>query len=285
MGFIFRIIGGFILLLAIMGSYLAFWGTKDLRLEVAINNPQPEKARILLQQMADAHGAANWDSLETYSVELEDLFFEPMGTQSNPFPEDTMQFLLTFIPNSFDGRMQFLSGEQTGMVWGMQSWKTYFNSPSKGFKFKKNDNIKFWLPTYQYLIEFPKRIQKADALAYSGEATINGKLCDGILASWHTTAPQIDKDQYVLWIDKTTKRIVKLEFTIREAFNFINGVAHYNDYKNYDGIYLPSSMPVESNIQHDGFIHEMRINNFSKNPISRKELRPNNALKVLGDAK
>jgi len=285
MRFIFRVLGGLILILVIIASYITIWGTQDIRTAIAIESPQPEKARALLQQMAEAHGVSNWDGIETYSVELEDLFFGQLGNYSHPFPEDTVQFLLTYIPNSFDGRMQFLSGEKNGLVWGMQSWKTYYNSQSKGFKFEENNGIKFWLPTYQYFIEFPKRILNADALAYAGEKEINGKLCDGVIATWKSTAPQIDIDQYLIWIDRSTHRIAKLEYTIREAYNFLKGAAYFNDYKNYQGIYLPSSLPVESNLLQDGLLHEMKISNFTKNPISQKELRPNLALKILGDEK
>lgn len=46
---------------------------------------------------------------------------------------------------------------------------------------------------------------------YGGDKTINGNLCDGVLASWETTKPQRKIDQYLIWIDRETKRICKLE--------------------------------------------------------------------------
>ncbi len=283
--FLSKIIGGICILLTLTGVYLATFGTSDLRTETAKNSSNEEHAKALLQEMANAHGIEHWKNILTYEVEFEDAFFGPIGQMSHPFSEDTVQFSLTYIPNTYDGRLEFLSGLREGTRWGIQSWKTYIDSQKKGFRFKKSNDITFWLPTYQYFIEFPMRIQNANAFNYAGEKEINGKICEGILASWNTTEPQNDIDQYLIWLDKETKRIVKLEYTIREITNFIRGAAYFNDYKNYDGIFLPASLPVESNLAGEDFLHEMKILNFYKNPVNQKELRPNNALKVMGDEK
>ena len=92
-------------------------------------------------------------------------------------------------------------------------------------------------------------------------------------------------DQYLIWLDSDTKRIVKLEYTIRDAYNFLKGAVYFKDYKNYEGIWLPSSLPVESNLLEDGFLHEMQILNFSKNRVAIRDLRPNRALEIMGDEK
>ncbi|MFK7771470.1 MAG: hypothetical protein AB8F94_04990 [Saprospiraceae bacterium] len=285
MRLIFRILGGFILLFLIIISYLYFLGTIDLRTETAKNESNEELAKALLQEMGETHGIANWEKVNTYSAEFEDVFFGTLGSSSHGYAEDSVRFLLKYIPKTFDGKLKFLSGENRGWSWGIQSWKSYVSTAGNGNKFKKDSDILFWLPTYQYFIEFPLRIQNANSFAYAGEAEIDGKNCEGIIASWNTTEPQREIDQYLIWLDKKTKRIVKLEYTIREMFNFLKGAAYFHEYKNYDGILLPSSMPVESNLLKEGFLHEMRILDFSKNTFPEKELRPNRALNPMGDEK
>ena len=281
----FRILGGFILLLLIIVTYFYFLGTVDLRTETAKNNPNEKRAKALLQEMGEAHGIANWEKINTYSAKFEDVFFGELGANSHGYAEDSVRFLLEYIPKTYDGKLTFLSGENEGWSWGIQSWKSYVSSARNGIKFREDSNIIFWLPTYQYFIEFPLRIQNANAFAYAGEAEIDGKTCEGIIASWNTTEPQREIDQYLIWLDKKTKRIVKLEYTIREMYNFLKGAAYFQDYKNYNGIFLPSSMPVESNLLEEGFLHEMRILDFSKNTFPVKELRPNRALVPIGDEK
>jgi len=122
-------------------------------------------------------------------------------------------------------------------------------------------------------------------LAYAGEKTINGTLCEGIVVSWNSVEPQRDIDQYLISLDNKSKRIVKLEYTIREMFNFLTSAAYFNDYKDYDGIILPTRMPVESNLVSEGFLHEMRIKSFRKARISPEELRPDSSLEIMGESK
>ena len=181
--------------------------------------------------------------------------------------------------------MSYTSGEKNGKTWGIQSWNTYEFNESGIAEFQKNKDTYFWLPTYQYFIEFPLRIQEATAVNYAGEKTIDGKVCEGVLASWETTKPQKKIDQYLIWIDRDTKRIYKLEYTIREVMSFIKGAVYYNDYVEYNGILLPSSLPVESNLIKNGYMHEMRINSFRPDIYGADELRPRKDLEKIGDQK
>jgi len=68
------------------------------------------------------------------------------------------------------------------------------------------------------------RIQNANALAYAGQATVNGKNCEGVLASWNTTAPQRDIDQYLIWLDSDTKQ--KLFECIGKTFECTINIAN-----------------------------------------------------------
>ncbi len=267
------------LLLSLTGCKLA-----DLRTDSVKNNLMELKGRTLLQKMGVAHGIAQWKNIETYSVKFSEEFYGRIGKSGNPFPEQKTTFLLQYITNSFDGQMKFLSGKKKDEIWGLQSWEAYTIIDNL-LKFKKNKDISFWLPTYQYFIEFPLRIQQATAVSYAGEKEVNGVSCVGILASWGSIEPQKETDQYLIWIDKESHRIVKLEYTIREYFGFLKGAAFFKDYKSYDGLYLPSSFPVESNLVKDGILHQMQILDFIANPIKKEILRPKGELPVTGNNK
>ena len=257
----------------------------DLRTKAAKKNTDEAKAKRLLKEMGAAHGIQNWDKMATYTVEFEDQFYGKIGKKANPYSDSLTTFELSYVQKSFDGRMSFTSGEHSGKTWGIQSWNTYEFNESGEAVFVKNEDAYFWVPTYQYFIEFPLRIQEATAVNYAGEQTINGKVCEGILASWETTKPQKKIDQYLIWIDKDTKRICKLEYTIREVMSFIKGAVYFNDYVDYNGILLPSSLPVESNLVKNGYMHIMRIISFRPDIYGIEELRPNQELKTIGDEK
>lgn len=235
-----------------------------------------EKAKTLLAEMGQAHQIEMWDKIETYEVTYKDEFYGFIGKQAHPFKEQDMTFQLSYIPGTFDGQMQIASGKENGKTWGYQSGQTYRKLADGSVEPKKNKDMKFWIPTYQYFIEFPSRIQEASSVDYVGENTINGINVEGVLASWNTINPQKDLDQYLIWLDAQTKQIVKIEYTVRDAYKFVTGAAYYQDYKNYDGIILPSNMPVESNLVKKGILHKMGITNFEANRKSIAELRPLN---------
>ena len=276
---------GALLILFLGYSCANFFKLSDLRTEVAKANKDTEKAAVLLQEMAQAHQIQNWDSISTYTAQFSDAFFGFLGKAAHPFKEDSVQIELNYIANTYDGTLQFNTGEQKDQTWGIQSWQTYTKTATEAPAFKENKDIFFWLPTYQYFIEFPLRIQKATALNYAGEKTIDGILCEGVLASWNQTSPQKDIDQYLIWINKETKRIHKLEYTIREEYKFLIGAAYFLEYKTFDGIVLPTYLPVESNLVRKGFMHKMRILDFSANTIDKAKLRPNSKLPIVNDSK
>jgi hypothetical protein len=273
------------LLPALFLSFIFIASCADLRTNEAKKNTDEEKAKRLLKEMGIAHGIQNWDKMATYTVEFEDQFYGKIGKKANPYPDTLTAFELHYIPKSFDGRMAFTSGEKSGQTWGIQSWKTYNFNENGEVEFQENEEAYFWLPTYQYFIEFPLRIQEATAVNYAGTETIDGRICDGVIASWETTKPQKNVDQYLIWIARDTKRICKLEYTIREVMSFIKGAVYFKDYVDYDGIMLPSSLPVESNLIKDGYMHEMRIKSFRPDIYGVDELRPNGDLKKIGDEK
>lgn len=257
----------------------------DLRTKSSKKNPETEKARTLMHAMALAHGTENWSKMQAYEVDFEETFFGKLGERSNPFPETKTTLKLRYIPKTFDGQLEFVSGEWSGKTWGIQAWQTYILDETGKVVFNKNKDAHFWLPTYQYFIEFPARIQEATAIAYAGEKMIDSTLCDGILASWNTLKPQRKTDQYLIWIARDTKLIYKLEYTIRDISTLIKGAVYFKDYMSYDGLMLPGRMPVVSNLVKSGLLHEMQIKQFYPNGIGPETLRPQTALDPTGDNK
>jgi len=239
------------------------------------------KGSQLLQQMAVAHGIETWKTVATYTIGFEDEFYGFMGKQANPFDTDKISFTLNYIAGTFDGRLDFYLATKAKNSWGIQDWNTYEIKQSE-LKFKKKSDITFWLPTYQYFIEFPIRIQSATAMSYVGDRVVDGQGCNGVIVSWNTVEPQRKTDQYLVWLSKETHRIVKLEYTIREEYKFLTGAVLYKNYVDYNGLILPTSLPVETNLLKEGeLLHTMRIKSFTPNSISKKELRPGSDLKKV----
>lgn len=260
-------------LLFVLGC-INFFKLSDLRSSDYQFPNDTAKAKQLLEEMAVAHKINMWDSIETYNVTFEEEFYGFLGKQGNPFKEQKMKFSLSYIPKTFNGQLEILNGKDKGKVWGIQDWQTYQKSEDGTFTSKKNKDMKFWIPTYQYFIELPSRIQEASTIDYIGKSEVEGVNVEGILASWNTVEPQKDIDQYILWLDAESKKIVKVEYTVRDAYRFIAGAAIYQKYVDYNGFILPSEMPVESNLLKEGYLHKMGISSFTPNAIQKEKLMP-----------
>lgn len=238
----------------------------DLRTETAKQTSNESKGRQLLKEMGKAHGIENWKNVNTYQVTFEDVFYGMIGKQASPTKDDSLRMQLSYHNETMDGNILFQSGKRNGELWGYVGGETYVKKAESPVKFKKHKNAKFWIPTYQYFIEFPNRIQSATAVNYAGEKKVNGIDCEGVIASWNTVEPQKHLDQYLIWLDKTAKRIVKVEYTIRDAYKFLVGAASFEDFKTVNGIIFPQKMPVTSTLTKNGNLHEMRLIDIQFNP-------------------
>jgi hypothetical protein len=261
-----------VFLLAVL---ICFSGCSDIRTNLVKKEVNRYKGVQLLRKMGEAHQISTWDSVATYSVYFQEHFYGKIGQMANPFPDEITKMELDYIPGTFNGRITFLSGEWQSQVWGVSEGATYEKvTLLDSTEFVKNKDAAFWVPTYQYFIEFPARIQEATAVGYAGQKEVNQQICEGIMVSWGTLEPQRKVDQYLIWVNQTTHQIVKIEYTIRELNSLLKGAVYFKDYATINGLLIPTRMPVESNLVRNGMLHEMRLDSIQFDIIPQAALRP-----------
>lgn len=238
-----KIIIGLISLLAIIAiaGYLFLNRLTDIRTEEVKTKLDKELGLKVLNEMAEAHGLKYLDSIETYSFTMKKESFSALANMNSPFPADNPSIRMDVLPKTFTSRLIFLSGEWKDKVWGIQSWRTYEGTVGTDFQFNEENNKRreYLLPTYQYFIEVPQRIFEADIISHAGERTLEGKKYDLVYATWNKPEPQKEVDQYMLWIDKSTKILRKLHYTVRDRFNFLNATKNYDSYERHHQLLFP----------------------------------------------
>jgi len=263
----------------LLSSCVNIFKLADLTPKDSPSNLQENLARTVLQAMGEAHGISNWEKIDTYSINFSDDWYGFVGKNAHPYKESNVKMKMDYVHGTYDGRMRFIDGKKKGEIWGLQSWHAYKVIDDE-MTFKRDKNIEFFLPTYQYFIELPLRIQEATALSYVGSREVEGKSCEGVLASWNTLDPQKEIDQYLLWIDKETKMLVKVEYTIRDAYKFVSGSTLYQNYKDFNGLKLAMDMPVMSNLVKKDFLHRMRILEFEANKVPQAFIQPKKDIEI-----
>lgn len=266
-----KILFGLLIIFTFIGA-VKYFTLSDLRSGYEIPANNPEKVKSLLASMAMTHQTHLWENLETYEVTFSEAFYGFIGTIGNPFADNQTTLSLKYVPSRNTGQLTFLSGADQGLTWGIQNGQSYKMTKDNQVTIDDDVNIQFWLPTYQYFIEFAWRIQEATSFLYMGTHEINGQTCEGILASWNAVEPQRDIDQYIIWLNQSTNRIVKIEYTIRDMYPFLTGAASFENYQKFNGLLLPTEFPVESNLVPEGLLHTMKILGFEGNGFKRGEL-------------
>jgi len=262
----------------------------DIRTEMAKSSGTTEinlnKGKEILANIHPGQSAAAWAGIEVYELTLEDEFFGLLGSIAKPFPDKKMSAQAIYAPDSYDGKMTFNSGKLKGKTWGIQSWKTYTQNSDNQPVFNKNKKTTFWVPTYQYFIELPARIGNATIISYAGEQAFKGEIYELVYATWKSQKPQKDVDQYMVWVNKKTKTMDLVEYTVRDAFGAITGVAFYEDLQDVNkGLLLPKRIPIKSKRDSKSLLHQMQLSNFQANHVPVSEVRPDPSLKVMGDDK
>jgi len=242
------------------------------------------KGKDLLSNIHEGQRPSAWDGIEMYELTLTDEFFGLVGGIASPFPGKKRSAQAMYAPNSYDGKLTFNSDNLKGETWGIQSWKTYTQKNGGQPNFEKHKKTAFWVPTYQYFIELPARIQNATIISYAGKQTFNGQDYDLVYATWKSQEPQKDIDQYMIWINQKTKAVEIVEFTVRDSFG--KGVAFYEDLHDIkDGLLLPKQISLKLDKDNKNLLHRMTFSNFQVNHVSLSEVRPDTNLKVMGDDK
>lgn len=245
------------LLIAFMSVLIVVSCLTDIRPKTLTVQKQKEP-HILLLQSAKHHGYNAWAALNSYSCIIRDSFPGPFGKMASPFEGSKGSFKASYFPKVNMGKMVFTSGKEKEKIWEYKDGIPYLNGESKKIKKKESKNIKFWVPTYQYFIEFPFRILEADALEYLGTESKNERTYRKILASWKTTQPQKDIDQYIIWLNEDNQ-IDYIEYTVRDQNTILKGSAHYLKYKKVNGVLFPESVDFYSNLTGKNILHHMEI--------------------------
>lgn len=248
---------------------------------------QEARGRAVLAQMLEAHGGEAWARTKSLELVATDEWRGMFAVLGNPWPEDKVQVDLRYRVGSFDGQAEFLAGDRAGLVWGVQAWRTYTRAPGAAPVFQEDADIRFMLPALQYLFELPIRIQGAELVAYAGDGMLEGRPCDVVLATWGSLDGHRGADQFVLYVDRETHRLLKAHYTVRDFAGFAEGAVYYDDYRAVDGVLIPFSQRIVSagDDPPDEWIHTVQVSDARTNTVPAEVFVADAALPVLGDVK
>ncbi|MEO1050146.1 MAG: hypothetical protein AAFX87_05960 [Bacteroidota bacterium] len=253
--------------------------------------PREPRAVELLEKVIVAHNLQKLKEAETYSFQTRDNW-KGLMTLINPMLKDNEWVEVRFRPMSFDGQMQYLETKNKDVIYGIQSFNYYQKDGASEAEFKKKEKMVFAIAAMQYLFELPLRLVEAPILKYAGTKTFEGTTYELVFATWKSTQPNKEHDQYLLFIHPETYQLAFASYTIREMYmpapKGMYGSIRYEDMvENEDGIKYPSTLYVQINKlkKNKKWAHKMVLKDLTLNGFDKAMLYPNQNLEFLGDDK
>ena len=202
------------------------------------------KGKALMEEMQTAYGGLdNWLAFGEGSYEqVADWYDNPLGIAG--WDELPQSFHMKSFLGTDNSELKLLNGKNKGQIWGTEAGKTYklLNNGEK--EYVPNDKYQHKMIFKNYWFQFPFRIGEAPIVAYAGEAQVEDKAYDLLYVTWGSEAPNRTYDQYVLYLNKKTRYVEWLHFTLRDKVNFIHIAAQFADFKSINGIVSPFTQYV-----------------------------------------
>ena len=269
--------------------------TVDMK-EDGLTSEAAQKGQALLEAAWKAQGMDKLHEHSTYSVTAEDEWRGLMGRMGKVWPEARSALHLKYAVGSFDSQVEFLDGKEEGLIAGLQSWNYYEIQPGEAVEFKEKANarIRFGLSAYHYFFELTDRLKRAPIVTYAGEKEHKGKVYDVVFATWESTEPHMEHDQYRLWLDKETGMLEYSEYTVRENYfrppgwKSFYGSIYFEDFREVDGIMIPFKQSVylnSPNKKEQKYLHRLVVSDFAFDTFDVADLTMDAAIDLLGDSK
>lgn len=253
-----------------------------------------DKAVSILNEAWKAHGFDKMNSKQVYEITAADDWKGLMGKIGKLWPEQKQEMKLQYAFGTFDSRVTFLEGKKKGEQRGLQSWK-YYTIPNGDsipkFKKRAHEKTEFGLAAFQYFFELMDRLKDLELVAYAGEKEFKGNKYDLVFVTWHKLKTHNRHDQYMLWINKETKMMDYVHFTVHgTAFpgNTITGSNEFTSFKSIDGVQIPFEQIIyigSPKTDQSKYLHKLTVSDFKFDSFDKELLYPNKEVKSTGDSK
>lgn len=241
----------------------------DLRtaaLKDGLDSLELEKGQELLHQLENASGGFDkWNHYKTGEfIMTADWYGNETNWTTNP-----QKFSMVCELGTYNSELTLLNGPQKDNTWKIKNDKSYAINKEGNQSLDMNEMILHKNRYKSYWFQLPFRLREASIIASAGEKIINNVNYDVLFITWKSVEPNPEYDQYMIYLNKDTHLISCLEFTLREAHPMATGVSKFENYKEQNGIVLPTSQYIAQGTldKPRTKLHENHISEFYFEPV------------------
>lgn len=215
----------------------------------------------ILEGVIKAHGGLKrWKEAKTMEFTARDNWEHWMGKMMFMPQEENKQLMRWQTDLGGDHvYIEMQDGPNAGEKWVMQGWPLYRAQSGNKPDYEEGKKIHFYVATMNYVAQLPFRSSRAGIVRHGGQGLLKGRQYDLVYTTWHTSEPQKDVNQYVLWIDPATHELAYIQLTDRELMKGASGFMGFSDWRVVDGLKIPFRITSYHNIEKETVLHELMI--------------------------
>ncbi|WP_420601728.1 hypothetical protein [Flagellimonas sp.] len=226
-----------------------------------------QKGRLLLHASSDAHGWQKRKSSVISAKYVDDWSMAPEPLQVfNNWPHLKQELQHDFLSFRLGySKTRLLNGPAKGEVWGIDNNVPYKIIHGKVDKIDDPNMIPA-LVGKEYFIQLPYWIQKIPIAVYVKDTVLHDKTYHLVFGTWKSLEANAEYDQYIFWINKKTKLLEIVQYTVRVVDSNAVGFVVFDDFRDIDGTVIPFVHRLGYLPTPDGLIHEMRFESVVMDP-------------------
>ncbi|PWL40417.1 hypothetical protein DKG77_06275 [Flagellimonas aquimarina] len=241
------------------------------------HSEREKKGQEILDLCFKAHGWDRVSSVKTitaiynddWSPALEQLkAYNNWPLENQKVRHDFYAFQLGF------SRVKLLNGPGADEIWGIDN-----NIPYKRINQElsviDDANMIPALVGKEYFIQLPYWINKIPLVNYIEDRVMDGKTYHLVYGTWKSGEANTEFDQYIFWINKETKILELVQYTVRVVSLGASGFVVFDDFNEVNGVTIPFRHKLGYLPTKKGLIHEMIFESiiFDSKDITDKEIR------------
>lgn len=210
-----------------------------------IDEVRARQGRSRLDALARTHGRHALVAHDRLELELADTWHGPVGSVANPFARPTQRMDARLATRAWTAEFVLTDGPDRGTAWGMTDLAIYRRAAGGEVESPPAVDLdafigaEFLIPTLRYFLVLPVEIANAEIVAELDPITEGDRTFDRVYATWGAVEAHAADDQYILWIDRATGRLDRVEYTVREMMRSARGLARYDGYLEVDDVLVP----------------------------------------------
>jgi len=167
-------------------------------------------------------------------------------------------------PRVDDVRLSIIGGERDGEVWGVEGDKVFTQRPGESREYTDDEVTMLYIKNPAALVLTPLRLAYADQVSSMEPITYEGKTYDRVFVTWERLEPNLQYDQWLVWIDRESGNIAKAQLTIREYTGMAvkEAVAEFSDYRTFGDVTIPTRISALFELEDNEPIRTWTVNDF-----------------------